>query len=35
MKNWLNAENGSWKTACTSRQYSVRARPLRLVTSLP
>ena len=35
MKNWLNDENGSWKTACTSRQYAVRAAPLRLVTSLP
>ena len=35
MKNWLNAENGSWNTACTSRQYAVRSLPFRLVTSLP
>jgi hypothetical protein len=35
VKNWLKAANGSWKTAWTWRQYSVRARPLRWVTSLP
>ena len=35
VKNWLNEENGSWKTACTSRQYAVRSCPSRLVTSLP
>ena len=35
VKNWLNEENGSWKTACTSRQYAVRSLPLMCVTSLP
>src|SRR3712207_7702771 len=35
VKNWLNAENGSWKTACTSFQYSVRAFEFILLTSCP
>ena len=35
MKNWLNAEKGSWNTACTSRQYFVRSLPVGLVTSFP
>src|SRR5215471_15276570 len=34
-KNWLNELNGSWKTAWTSRQYSLSARPCSRDASFP